>query len=256
MKPTRGRTLRGEPRRSPSKRGPTTSDRSPGGDRDMHVVRDLLIEAAFQCAVRFGWARTRMGDVAARAGVSRQTLYRYFQTKEGLASVLALREQDAFLDELREAFRSQETIPAAARAAVSLGLKRAESHPLLRQIIEDPTSGLLPYVTTRALPLMKRGKALTAQLIIEMDPTIDPEIVDLLADVLSRETFSYILTPSEPIDVAAERLGRLAALVLRERPLLFGGARSERSPRDPSRRRRAALSTDLAPRGRTDSTKE
>jgi len=227
--------------RYPSKRGPTTSGRSPGGDRETPEIRNLLLEAAFRCAVRFGWARTRMADVAARAGVSRQTLYRHFQTKEGLASVLALREQDAFLDELREAFRSQETIAEAVEAAVSMGLKRAESHPLLRQMFEDPDSGVLPYVTTRALPLMKRGRALTAELIVELDPTIDPGTVELLADVLTREIFSHTLTPSEPIGVVAERLGRLAALVLRERPLLSEGARSKRPPRDPSRRRRAAL---------------
>jgi hypothetical protein len=148
--------------------------------------------------------------------------------------VLALREQDAFLDEMRDAFRSAGTIPEAVTTSASLCLKRAESHPLLRQMFEDPDSGLLPYVTTRALPLMERAKALSAELLVEMDPTIDPDIVALLADVLTRAIFSHTLTPSEPIDVVAERLGRLAALVLRDRTSLPREARSERSPRKPA----------------------
>jgi AcrR family transcriptional regulator len=155
-----------------------------------------------------------MGDVATRAGVSRQTLYRHFQTKDTLAAVLALREQDAFLEEFREAFRSGETIPECVRAAVTAGLKRAESHPLLRQVIEEPESGLLPYVTTRALPLMSRGKQQAVELVIEKDPQVSPDTAELLADVLTRAVFSYTLTPSEPLDAIAERLGRLAELVL------------------------------------------
>ncbi len=219
-------------------RTPKSVERNAGSERE---TRGLILEAAFQCAVRFGWARTRMSDVATRAGLSRQTLYRHFQTKEGLASVLALREQDAFLDELREAFRFEQAIPGAVVAAVTLGLKRAESHPLLRQMFEDPDSGLLPYVTTRALPLMKRAAALTAELIVEMDPTTDPESVELLADVLTRQVLSHTLTPSEPIDVVAERLGRLAALILRDGPSLPRGARSERSPVEAPRPTRADL---------------
>lgn len=223
-----------DPRRKIAKSAP----RSAGSESE---ARRLILEAAFQCAVRFGWTRTRMSDVAARAGLSRQTLYRHFQTKEGLAAMLALREQDAFLDEVREAFRLERTIGDAVVATVTLSLKRAESHPLLRQVFEDPNSGLLPYVTTRALPLMTRATALTAQLLVEMDPTIDPGTIELLADVLTREIFSHTLTPSEPIDVVAERLGRLTALVLRERPSLPKGPRSERSPKEAPRPGRVDL---------------
>jgi len=222
-------------------RAPVKQPAIAAGDRETPEAREQLIEAAFQCAVRFGWTRTRMGDVAARAGLSRQTLYRHFQTKDGLAAVLALREQEAFLDETREAFRTHETIPEAIVAAATLGLKRAESHPLLRQMFGDPDSGLLPYVTTRALPLMTRAAALTAELIVKMDPTIDPESVGLLADVLTRQVFSHTLTPAEPIDVVAERLGRLAALILRDGPSLPRGARSERPPAEAPRPTRADL---------------
>jgi AcrR family transcriptional regulator len=151
-----------------------------------------------------------MGQVAVRAGVSRQTLYRHFRTKEGLALALALREQEAFLVGCQRAFMHQHHLFDAVRAAVTWSLKHAASHPLLRQAIEDPSSGVLPYITTRAQPLLKRGSDLLARLVTELDPSLDDRSVDLLGDVLTRELFSHVITPAEPVDVVATRLGTLA----------------------------------------------
>ncbi len=176
-------------------------------------TRDLLLESAFHCAIRSGWARVRMGQVARRAGVSRQTLYRHFRTKEGLALGLAAREQEAFLEGCRRAFVAQTDLQEAVRAAAAWTLKHAASHPLLRQAIEDPGSGVLPYITTRAQPLMRRGRDLLARLIAGLDPTLDAGAVDLTADVVTRELFSHVITPSEPVDVIASRLGTLASRV-------------------------------------------
>jgi len=177
-------------------------------------TREALLEAAFQSAVRFGWQRVRMNDVAARAGVSRQTLYRHFQTKEGLAQALALREQDVFLEGFRQAFDTHADLYEAVAASVSWSLKHAESHPLISQAIEDYESGLLPYITTLAAPLMTRSRQLGSELLVALDPTIDPETVALLCDVITREMFSHTITPSEPVDVVAARLGTLAVRVV------------------------------------------
>lgn len=176
-------------------------------------TRETLLEAAFQCAVKFGWQRVRMSDVAARAGLSRQTLYRHFQTKDGLAQALALREQDAFLEGYRAAFEAEADLHDAVVAATTWSLKHAESHPLLRQAIEDLESGLLPYITTKAHPLMTRSRDLGHELLVALDPAIEPETVTLLADVITREMFSHVITPSEPVDRVAAMLGTLAVRV-------------------------------------------
>ena len=57
----------------------------------MHT-KDLLLDAAAE-AVLSGvvWDRLRMADVAKAAGVSRQTLYYEFGSKDALAQALALR---------------------------------------------------------------------------------------------------------------------------------------------------------------------
>ncbi|HET6859376.1 MAG TPA: TetR/AcrR family transcriptional regulator [Streptomyces sp.] len=63
----------------------------------MPTARDALLEAAFAALADRPWSAVRMVDVAAAAGVSRQTLYNEFGSKDGLARALVLREADAYL---------------------------------------------------------------------------------------------------------------------------------------------------------------
>src|SRR5262245_29407033 len=47
-----------------------------------------ILDAALACFAERGFAATRMDDVAARAGVTKGTVYLYFQTKEELFKAL------------------------------------------------------------------------------------------------------------------------------------------------------------------------
>ncbi len=96
-----------------------SSVRNERAGSDEGETREALLEAAFHCAVRFGWQRVRMSDVAARANLSRQTLYRHFRTKDGLAQALALREQDAFLEGFRQAFEAHDDLCEAVKSTTS-----------------------------------------------------------------------------------------------------------------------------------------
>lgn len=50
----------------------------------MPAARESLLDAAYTALARRSWSTVRMVDVAAAAGVSRQTLYNEFGSKEGL----------------------------------------------------------------------------------------------------------------------------------------------------------------------------
>src|SRR4051812_47333613 len=58
----------------------------------MPAARESLLDAAYTALARRAWSAVRMVDVAAVAGVSRQTLYNEFGSKEGLARALVRRE--------------------------------------------------------------------------------------------------------------------------------------------------------------------
>ncbi|MFD5660477.1 TetR/AcrR family transcriptional regulator, partial [Streptomyces hirsutus] len=63
----------------------------------MPAARESLLDAAYAALACRPWSAVRMVDVAAAAGVSRQTLYNEFGSKEGLARALVRREADGYL---------------------------------------------------------------------------------------------------------------------------------------------------------------
>ncbi|MGW7515762.1 TetR/AcrR family transcriptional regulator [Streptomyces sp. NPDC054796] len=79
----------------------------------MPTARETLLEAAHEAVGAQPWTGVRMVDVAASAGVSRQTLYNEFGSKEGLGAALVDRLVEGFLD-------------GAARAAAEAGRKGAD----------------------------------------------------------------------------------------------------------------------------------
>src|SRR5882724_12024314 len=116
---------------------------------------DSLLDAAYDDAVAGDWSRTRMLDVAAAAGVSRQTLYNEFGSKDALAQALALREVERFIEGTERALdeaHPDDPIQAVAAAALST-LQRAADNPLLKAALVDDTSGLLAFITTRGEPV-------------------------------------------------------------------------------------------------------
>jgi AcrR family transcriptional regulator len=60
-------------------------------------MRDTILDAAYDLVVARGWTAARMADIAAAVGLSRQTLYNEFGSKDGLAAAVALRETERFL---------------------------------------------------------------------------------------------------------------------------------------------------------------
>ncbi|TDC27563.1 TetR family transcriptional regulator [Streptomyces sp. 8K308] len=64
----------------------------------MPTARESLLEAAGAALERRPWRRVRMVEVAAAAGVSRQTLYNEFGDKEGLGAALAAHRTTLLID--------------------------------------------------------------------------------------------------------------------------------------------------------------
>ena len=56
-------------------------------------MREAMLSAAHGLAVARGWGAVRMGEVAQHVGVSRQTLYAEFGSKEALGQALVLRDR-------------------------------------------------------------------------------------------------------------------------------------------------------------------
>jgi AcrR family transcriptional regulator len=170
----------------------------------MADIREALLDAAYDLAVTTGWQRARMVDVAAAAGVSRQTLYDQFGGRDGLAQALALRETQRFLNGVERAMATHpDDVTNAIEAAAAFALTAARDNPLIRAILTE-NAGLLPYLTTRAEPLLAAAKD-------RLD--LDEEV----GEVVVRLALSYIVLPGTAETAAAQRIARVASSIIEQR---------------------------------------
>ncbi len=64
------------------------------------LVAERFLQAAEQCLLSAEATRLTMGEVAAQAGMSRASLYRYFPTKDDLLLALVVRRVEAYVPRL------------------------------------------------------------------------------------------------------------------------------------------------------------
>ncbi|HEU5034413.1 MAG TPA: TetR family transcriptional regulator [Mycobacteriales bacterium] len=184
-------------------------------------TRDALLDAAYDAAVAGDWARVRMADVARAAGLSRQTLYNEFGSKDALAQALALREVERFIDGTERVLDEAHPagpIQAVAAAALST-LQRAADNPLLKAALVDDSSGLLSYLTTRGEPAIAAARTSFQNYYSTHWPHLSPDAIALAADTITRLTVSYIvLPPDAPAETIAGQFADLARKLLGEDP--------------------------------------
>jgi AcrR family transcriptional regulator len=183
------------------------------------TTRDALLDAAYDAAVQGDWSHVRMLDVATAAGVSRQTLYNEFGSKDALAQALAMREVERFISGSEAAL--EEANPADPGEAVRLSalytLQTAADDPLLKAAIVDEAGGLLSFITTRGEPAIAAAKASFVNYYTTHFAHVPLATIDLAAETIVRLTISYLTLPgTQPAEAVADRLADLARKLLME----------------------------------------
>lgn len=177
-------------------------------------LRDAIIEAGRDLAIDRDWDAVRMADVAARVGVSRQTLYNEFTNKAGLGEAIAHREIDRFVDGVRDAlFAHGGDTRAAVHAAVTFVLSQAAADPLIKAVLTSARGGadtLLPYLTTRSDLALAAATAVVSEWAEAHLPGTSPEDIAVGAESIARLVVSHIVLPLAPVEHTARTLADLA----------------------------------------------
>ncbi|MFI9647302.1 TetR/AcrR family transcriptional regulator [Streptomyces sp. NPDC052040] len=118
----------------------------------MPGARESLLDAACTALARRPWSAVRMVDVAAAAGVSRQTLYNEFGSKEGLARALVRREADLYLAGVDRALATHPDVRERLAAIAEWTTAAARGNPLVRAMLTGCWSERLPAPTLTAVP--------------------------------------------------------------------------------------------------------
>jgi AcrR family transcriptional regulator len=182
----------------------------------VHTTRDALLDAAAEAVLSgASWDRVRMADVAAAAGVSRQTLYYEFHGKDALAQALALREAERYMQGAEAAMARHGDSPARALAAATeFTLAEAAQNPLVKAVLTDDAGGLLPFLTTRSDALLAAARDRCASYLTEHWPHLPADLVLLVADAVNRLTLSHLVLPTGRPDQAAADIARLVDALL------------------------------------------
>ncbi len=175
------------------------------------LLRDTFFGAARDELERRSWAQITMSDVARTAGVSRQTLYKEFGSRDEFAQAFVIHEGERFLDDVETSVRRHLEDPRAAiGAALETFLRTAGEDPLVGILLrDDGTGGMLPFVTTQGMPVVIWATARLFETIREGWPEAPPKKAQLLAETLVRLAISYITTPSAEPEETARRAGEL-----------------------------------------------
>ncbi|MGK5693552.1 TetR/AcrR family transcriptional regulator [Streptomyces sp. URMC 128] len=129
----------------------------------MPAARESLLDAAYTALSRRPWSAVRMVDVAAAAGVSRQTLYNEFGSKDGLARALVRREADGYLAGVDRALTGHSDPRERLTATAEWTTSAARENALVRAMLTGcwserlPSPALSAVRSTSAVPAQRRA---------------------------------------------------------------------------------------------------
>lgn len=187
--------------------------RLPYAEAARELLRDSLLDAAVDLLEDRTWSQVTMAGVAKGAGVSRQTLYNEFGSRQDFAQAFVLREVDRFLSAVEDAVEANLDDPMrAVSTAFGVFLLAAASNPLVRSILaDDGTDELLPLVTTHGGPVIDTATERLAGVFSRGWPGVAERKATLLAESVVRLAISFAALPQGPSgmtpDAVAELLG-------------------------------------------------
>jgi AcrR family transcriptional regulator len=159
------------------------------------LLHERLLVAADDLLAERDWATITMADIAKGAGVSRQTLYNEFGSRQEFERAYVLREADRFVGIAEQAITDHAGDPEAALAAALTGvLSEAADNALVRAIVaEEPTGGLLALVTTQGAPVVGAATDRLAALFVTTWPGLPEGQARVAADCATRLAISHAL---------------------------------------------------------------
>lgn len=191
--------------------GRTGRPRSPAADA-------AILEATRASLVDLGWSKLTMGDVAARAGVAKTTLYRRWAGK----NELVVDAVAVLFDELELPDRG--SLAADVQGVVlqfAALLERPETRTALMAVVAESTRDdslrlrIRDSIVERQKRLVLEGRRRAqrrGELPVETDASAAARTADLIFDVIAGAVVHRMLVSAEPVD--AEWAGRFTLLLL------------------------------------------
>ena len=174
---------------------------SPGGD--LVEISDLdrtILDTARAVFETYGVRRANIEDVAARAGVSRSTIYRRFPTKDDLFGHVVRREAEQFFTTLDRATTGCDPQQAVIEA-FALGVRLVHDSPLYSRIADSEPELLGMFSRSQAFPIGQFADGI-AHTLRRCGADIPDRDLTNIADILLRVALGIIVFPTDRLDTS------------------------------------------------------
>jgi AcrR family transcriptional regulator len=174
-------------------------------------VREALLDAAAAVIRDRGWRQTRMADVASAAGMSRQTLYQYYRSRDALEGALVMREADRFLRDVERAVADYPGDAVAATSAAFEVFRRAVAQNTLIKsiVVQDGSGELMSVLDTHSSALIGVACGRLEATILATWPRSAPADARLMAECVVRLAISHLTMPREQSALTGDGVARL-----------------------------------------------
>jgi AcrR family transcriptional regulator len=186
-------------------------ERIPYAEASRVLLRDSVLDAMRDLLLTRDWSAITLSDVARAAGISRQTIYNEFGSRQGLAQGYALRLADRLVDAIHAALDANvgnffEAFLAGFRSFFA----QSAADPLVISLLSGVAKpDLLQLITTDSAPIITRASARLSSALTSTWVATSDEDAGVLARAIVRLALSYVSMPPEADHDVAKDLARL-----------------------------------------------
>jgi len=185
--------------------------RIPYAEASRALLRDSVLDAMRELLTTRDWSSITLAAVAEAAGVSRQTIYNEFGSRQGLAQGYAVRLADRLVNAVDDAINGNVgDIHAAFLEGFRTFFTESAADPLVISLLTGAAKAdLLQIITTDSGPIITRcSQQLTSSFMHSWVRASD-EDAGILARAVVRLAMSYVSMPPEADHDVAADLARL-----------------------------------------------
>jgi AcrR family transcriptional regulator len=194
-----------------SPRDKRTAQRIPYAEASRVLLRDSILDGMRELLLKRDWSSITLSDVASAAGISRQTIYNEFGSRQGLAQGYALRLADRLVDAVDDSVEGNVgDIYAAFLEGFRAFFAESAADPLVISLLTGTTKpDLLQLITTDSAPIITRSSGRLTSTFMHSWVRASEEDAGVLARAIVRLCMSYVSMPPEADHDVARDLARL-----------------------------------------------
>jgi AcrR family transcriptional regulator len=185
--------------------------RVPYAEASRALLRDSVLDAMRDLLQGRDWSAITLADVARAAGISRQTIYNEFGSRQGLAQGYALRLADQLVDVIHAAIDNNVgDIYAAFLEGFRLFFAESAADPLVISLLTGVAKpDLLQIITTDSAPIITHCSNRLTSTFMHSWVKASEDDAGILARAIVRLAMSYVSMPPEADHDVAADLARL-----------------------------------------------